>query len=1360
MKKKLIQILMLLVVAVSVGSFVSCKDTNEDLYNELRTQYIKDNASLQEAFDAQVAKLEEQIGTYKAALDSLEKAFAGFNSCECDSNALKAVINGLTEQIESINRQIEILTEGLANAATKEELTAVNHTIELLTQQVNTIDGALKALIDAFNPLASDVAAAKAAQEIMQGIIDDLQEELRKVKEDLANVNQCHCDYNYVTSKLAELEARMSGAETQAKTALDFATSAKEAADAAKIAAQSAQNAAEQAQNTANSALQLATSAGLSADAANRLANEAKTAADIANQTANDAKDLATAANNLATNTWEKVMEFETQLTAISGKAEQALQQANDAFALAEANHKLIDNLTKTVTEMKSEYAEKFSNLETTTSQLTENLQHLTEVVGSNTERISALEAALKALTETTLPGLTGKIDEMSEKLDGMSERLATLEAQCETFLEQARLIAQAEIATAKGEILTYVMENYVNKEDLDNYATKEQLKDSIGALVARMLTELDSDRQRISHNETDIEWLKRLWSEATYKEIFERITALEGATENIKNEVLQIINETLTEKITEIIKELLKEGGDINVAITEIINNILENGDFITEENVMPIVNGVIKDVGVDNIQNLVQLVTVVSTLNNTVDSLCTVNNTTTIKIDTIQNHITKIEGDIVNIQTNITDLSTRINNVNTRVDSVVNVINNITGDVIAIQNALAKQVTGIIIQGTFNPWFGSFDLPANIQSNMLIAFYGVPFKDVEFPTDDDQNYIRKNEVLTEKDMEMLAGVEQFTAPANLPLLNENGNAGKVYMTINPNTANLDGLKLNIVNTLDEESPIKLKEIKKCEEKLQFGYTRAENGFYVADAYVTNNTVMKEDNGLSLKREDIMELYNEVYDKIMDISNYYTHPDWQGGLHKLCTDIYQVMQGLKADRTGLKCTYTTTEADGTEKEHSVYSQYNMASTFFKPLNLGWGKDFNYDEMPGYDFFNELLNNITASLKENLEITNAGLSGVIQGFADGLKIEELKFIGDIEGYIAKYEARVSSVTLNGVGYVIEAPGTGNFEIKFDKDLTAGGSPVTVPEAVVFDNENITEKRATLVVFGDILNGLKLKMLVPARGEDNKVEAYATLVFDDSYATAKLIDGVIVLNVVGDASYPLAAYAGGNLSITSDCVDFVILKDCVGRDGSIYLPVVLEFTGDIRDLLNEQKDILDKIIEELNANLARINEYGGTAWVDDFVDDCLRKYLDIINRDYCWFFNSINRRFGPFIVASNNGKGFKRLSLWKEYPTKMKKDNLAFHPTTKNLELIVPIARKHVAVTNVFKGNASAQGGDADCKAKLQAANTGKLNTVVDGTVRRINVTGMVPGYIYEVAYSILDFDGYISTVKSYITIEE
>ena len=105
------------------------------------------------------------------------------------------------------------------------------------------------------------------------------------------------------------------------------------------------------------------------------------------------------------------------------------------------------------------------------------------------------------------------------------------------------------------------------------------------------------------------------------------------------------------------------------------------------------------------------------------------------------------------------------------------------------------------------------------------------------------------------------------------------------------------------------------------------------------------------------------------------------------------------------------------------------------------------------------------------------------------------------------------------------------------------------------------------------------------------------------------------------------------------------------------------------------------------------------------------------------------------------------------------PSILKTNGLKFYPTSKSLELIVPLARKHVAVTNVFKGTASAQGGDSECKSALNAANTGKLNTVIDGTLRWLEVTGLKKGFVYEVAYSILDFDGNISTQKYYVTVE-
>ena len=71
MKKKLIKSLMLLVVAVSIGAFVSCKDTNEDLYNQLRTQTVNENASLQERYDDLINTLNSEIDALKAAYDAI-----------------------------------------------------------------------------------------------------------------------------------------------------------------------------------------------------------------------------------------------------------------------------------------------------------------------------------------------------------------------------------------------------------------------------------------------------------------------------------------------------------------------------------------------------------------------------------------------------------------------------------------------------------------------------------------------------------------------------------------------------------------------------------------------------------------------------------------------------------------------------------------------------------------------------------------------------------------------------------------------------------------------------------------------------------------------------------------------------------------------------------------------------------------------------------------------------------------------------------------------------------------------------------------------------------------------------------------
>jgi hypothetical protein len=369
-------------------------------------------------------------------------------------------------------------------------------------------------------------------------------------------------------------------------------------------------------------------------------------------------------------------------------------------------------------------------------------------------------------------------------------------------------------------------------------------------------------------------------------------------------------------------------------------------------------------------------------------------------------------------------------------------------------------------------------------------------------------------------------------------------------------------------------------------------------------------------------------------------------------------------------------------------------------------------------------------------------------------------LDELEFKSMSENYIAHFNARVSKVNLNGADYRLKIPGSGTFAVMYDKNLTAGGSPVTIPDAVKYDEDKVNATRATLVIGGDVLTGMTAKMIVPASGADGVVNAYVSVSVYEESAKVTLNGGVIKVTTASDGTYDVAAFSGSNIDVTGYSPT-VHLRDVVAGDGVLNLPVVLEISQDVQKLLAKQETTMDKVVTALNDYLNNINKYNGTVngWVDSFIDDYLRKYLDEMNANVVGFFNAINRRFGPFMAASNDSKGFKRLSGSKEYPTIMSKDNLKFYPTTKSLELLVPLARKHVAVTNVFKGTATAYD-NADCLAKMKAVNNGAdFNKVIDGTVRKVNVTGMEVGYVYEVAYSVLDFDGNMSTSRYYIQVK-
>ena len=140
MKKKLIKILMLLVATVSVGSFVSCKDTNEDLYNELRTKSLSDDATLKDALNARIGELEGKIAALETWKDGIEAWKATIKSCGCPDD-VAGLIAGLQQQIDDINDVIKTLAKAAdLDFYTKAEFDAK---VKGLQDQIDAINATL-----------------------------------------------------------------------------------------------------------------------------------------------------------------------------------------------------------------------------------------------------------------------------------------------------------------------------------------------------------------------------------------------------------------------------------------------------------------------------------------------------------------------------------------------------------------------------------------------------------------------------------------------------------------------------------------------------------------------------------------------------------------------------------------------------------------------------------------------------------------------------------------------------------------------------------------------------------------------------------------------------------------------------------------------------------------------------------------------------------------------------------------------------------------------------------------------------------------------------------------------------------------
>ena len=169
---------------------------------------------------------------------------------------------------------------------------------------------------------------------------------------------------------------------------------------------------------------------------------------------------------------------------------------------------------------------------------------------------------------------------------------------------------------------------------------------------------------------------------------------------------------------------------------------------------------------------------------------------------------------------------------------------------------------------------------------------------------------------------------------------------------------------------------------------------------------------------------------------------------------------------------------------------------------------------------------------------------------------------------------------------------------------------------------------------------------------------------------------------------------------------------------------------------------------------------KLNEQIGVVFDDVKNQIGSNKFINRINSLASKFNNVLdnaNELLEVSLLYEKNGS-FRPMSASKGIPSVYNASEIELYPTSLTADILAPAYKRFVAVTNVIDYNtgANAQDDGGVYQTALVNANQNSTNMcqVIDPNQ---SVTFKPQGdYIYEIVYSAIDFQGYISTRRFYI----
>ena len=668
---------------------------------------------------------------------------------------------------------------------------------------------------------------------------------------------------------------------------------------------------------------------------------------------------------------------------------------------------------------------------------------------------------------------------------------------------------------------------------------------------------------------------------------------------------------------------------------------------------------------------------------------------------------------------------------------------IDELNKEIANITGTLKKQITSIEVQGAYNPVFGYGAIPVGLQSNVLAAFYGTAENDVKFPAYQKKFYVNGESWISNEEWKAMGLENVFEASAGDPLMAEEGNAGTLYVTINPSNVDFTGTNFTMRSSDNKVSKMQLTELAPSDKQLTFGYTRANsaNGFYEMTA-----TVDAADAAALAPNFDLKSVGSSIVDVLKDAKNVAIAAKDQRevtGARTLVKDLAEVAVKVYANsqdilpRLGLQANWTD-EVTGAK---SVTSKYEIAATAIKPLGFGTlGKAWNLkgiDYTPNHTFIKyidgqaidkEIYDIIMENLKMDLNL-NLGIN---------LEFDEMN-----------------------VHYTPLEPGEGAIPVGvLGLYLTADQINGTYWQ--VADGANGYYNRYQMIVCDDNGNPVIL-------GYDNGQPIYQT-------SGIYILDGGGWMQQVYGYDYYIykALDKNSNNQIVLDLTEYTnaLLK-------GIYDDVEHElqkFNSQV-DKINDVNNLEEKAEEAINQaiNDMGINIYSS---LHDFLSGYINRANNLIsrlnnygNRALDYLINDPDRYVQPILLSISSDKnltvvGRSRLSA----SVANAGDVIALKPTTMTLETVAPAFKKHLAISNVYNnktGKNAVYDNDADAKGVMTVANQNiGAKEVIDGgtqegiqALKAFQIPANASGMTLEIVYTALGYDGKIAGKKFYIRVK-